>query len=70
MGVKPYYSSQAEYYVSEFIVHGSLHRNNIPKYIQQDATLRRLFYLETALHVVWVAYATHSTLKPVPALSR
>ena len=27
------------------------HRNNILKYIQQDATLHNLFYLETALHV-------------------
>jgi len=81
----------------------------IPIYIQKDATLHSLFYLETALrvsggapthhqeriqlylqHVVfvtpllltcryhgrvgtglsvlWVAYATHSTLKPVPTL--
>ena len=81
--------------------------NNIPIYIQQDATLHSLFYLETALHVSggttthhqerkqlylqhlvvvtqlllpagtgtglsvpWVAYATHSTLKPVPTLPR
>jgi len=28
-----------------------VHRHNIPIYIQQDATLRNLFYLETALHV-------------------
>ena len=28
-----------------------MHRNNILIYIQQDATLHRLFYLETALHV-------------------
>jgi len=28
-----------------------LHRNNILIYIQQDATLHSLFYLETALHV-------------------
>jgi len=28
-----------------------VHRNNIPIYIQQDATLYSLFYLETALHV-------------------
>ena len=35
----------------QFNVHGSVHRNNIPIYIQQDATLHRLFYLETALHV-------------------
>jgi len=32
-------------------VHGSVHRNNIPIYIQQDATLYSLFYLETALHI-------------------
>jgi hypothetical protein len=34
-----------------FNVHGSVHRNNILIYIQQDATLQILFYLETALHV-------------------
>ena len=34
-----------------FNVHGSVHRKNILIYIQQDATLRSLFYLETALHV-------------------
>jgi len=34
-----------------FNVHGSVHRNNIVIYIQQDAALRILFYLETALHV-------------------
>jgi len=28
-----------------------VHRKNILIYIQQDATLHRLFYLETALHV-------------------
>jgi len=28
-----------------------VHRNNISIYIQQDATLHSLFYLETALHV-------------------
>jgi len=79
---------------------------DIPIYIQQDATLHSLFYLENALHVssgtithhqerkqlylqhllfvtplllsaaiveeleLWVAYATHSTLKPVPTLPR
>ena len=35
----------------EFNVHGSVHRNNILIYIEQDATLHSLFYLETALHV-------------------
>ena len=34
-----------------FNVHGSVHRNNILIYIQQDATLHTLIYLETALHV-------------------
>jgi hypothetical protein len=34
-----------------FNVQGSVHRNNILVYIQQDATLHSLFYLETALHV-------------------
>ena len=28
-----------------------MHRNNIPIYIQEDATLHSLFYLETAVHV-------------------
>jgi len=32
-------------------VHVSVRRNNILKYIQQDATLHSLFYLEIALHV-------------------
>jgi len=35
----------------DFNVHGSVHRKNIPTYIQQDTTLHSLFYLETALHV-------------------
>jgi len=93
-----------------FNVHGSVHRNNILIYIEQDA-LHSLFYLETALHVscgttthhqerkqlylqqsgvchtiiaicryrgrvgtglsvLWMAYTTHSTLKPVPTLPR
>jgi hypothetical protein len=30
---------------------GSVRRNNILIYIQQDATLHSLFYLETALHI-------------------
>jgi hypothetical protein len=34
-----------------FNVHGSVHSKNILIYIQQDATLHCLFYLETALHV-------------------
>jgi hypothetical protein len=34
-----------------FNFHGSVHRDNILIYIEQDATLHSLFYLETALHV-------------------
>jgi hypothetical protein len=34
-----------------FNVHGSVHRKNILIYVQQDATLHSLFYLETALHI-------------------
>jgi len=34
-----------------FNINGSVHRNNILIYIQQDATLHSLFYLETALHL-------------------
>jgi len=35
----------------EFNVHVSVHLKNILIYFQQDATLRSLFYLETAVHV-------------------
>jgi hypothetical protein len=34
-----------------FNIHESVHRKNIPIYIQQEETLHSLFYLETALHV-------------------
>ena len=34
-----------------FNVHGSVHRNNILIYIQQDETLHSLFYVETALQI-------------------
>ena len=36
---------------SEFNLHRSVQPKNILIYIQQDATLHSLFYLETALHV-------------------
>jgi len=36
---------------AKFNVHGSVLRKNILIYIQQDATLHSLFYLETTLHV-------------------
>jgi len=41
-----------------FNFHGSVHRNNILIYIQQDATLHSLFYLESSLHVSGVT-STH-----------
>jgi hypothetical protein len=41
-----------------FNFHGSVHCKNIRIYIQQDATLHSLFYLETALHV-WDGTTTH-----------
>jgi hypothetical protein len=34
-----------------FNVHGSVHRNIIQIYVQQDAMLHSLFYLKIALHV-------------------
>ena len=37
--------------VLKFNVHGSLHLKNILIYVQQDAALHNLFYLETSLHV-------------------
>ena len=36
---------------ANFNVHGSVRRNNILIYIQQDTILHSLFYLKTALHV-------------------
>jgi len=36
---------------NELNFHGSVYRKNVPIYIQQDATLHSLFYLEPALHV-------------------
>jgi len=46
------YAGMYKIYVSmEFNVHGSVHRKNILIYIQQDATLHSLLYLETALRV-------------------
>ena len=34
-----------------FNVYGSVHRNNIPVYIQQDAMSHSLFYPKSALHI-------------------
>ena len=49
----PYYTNFYMFRRNEISsnVHGSVHRKNILIYIQQDATLHSLFYLETALHV-------------------
>ena len=46
-----------------FNFHGSLHCKNILIYIQQDATLHTLFYLETALHVSGGASTHHQERK-------
>jgi hypothetical protein len=46
-------------YAIFFNVHGSVHLKNILIYIQQDATLHSLFYLETALHVSGVTTTHH-----------
>jgi hypothetical protein len=40
-----------------------VHRNNIPIYIQQDATLHSLFYLETALYVSGGTITQHQERK-------
>jgi hypothetical protein len=37
--------------ITAFNVYGSVHHKNILIYIQQDAMLHSLFYLETAIHV-------------------
>jgi hypothetical protein len=46
-----------------FNVHGSVHRKNILIYVQQDATLHSLFYLETALPVSGGTTTHHLELK-------
>jgi len=40
-----------------------VHRKNIPLYIQQDATLHSLFYLENALHVAGGTSTHHQERK-------
>jgi hypothetical protein len=44
---KPHWIS----YIYYFNVHGSVHRKVILIYVQQDAKLHSLFYMETALHI-------------------
>ena len=44
-------------------VHGSVHPNNILIYIQQDATLHGLFYVETALHISGGTSTNHQERK-------
>jgi hypothetical protein len=53
------------------------HQERIPLYLQHLVFVTPLLLsaaiveeLETGLSVLWVAYATHSTLKPVPTLPR
>ena len=40
-----------------------MHSNDILIYIQQDATLHSLFYLETALHVLGATSTHHEDCK-------
>jgi hypothetical protein len=46
-----------------FNVHGSVHHKNIQIYIQQDATLHSLFYLETSLHITGGTITHHQEHK-------
>ena len=50
-------------YTTVFNVHGSVQCNNILIYIQQDATLHSLFFLETALHVLSGTITHHQERK-------
>jgi hypothetical protein len=53
-----------------FNVHGSAHRKNILIYIQQDATLHCLLYLETALHISgWYYYPSSGAQTTVSTAS-
>jgi hypothetical protein len=53
------------YIVYKFNVHGSVHRKIIPIYIQQDAMLHSLLYLETALHISGGTYTHHQERKQI-----
>jgi hypothetical protein len=44
-----------------FNIHGSVHRNNILIYIQQDVMLHSLFYLETATCFGWYLHLSTAT---------
>jgi len=46
-----------------------IHREKIPIYIQQDATLHSLFYLETALHVSGGTITHHQECKQLSTAS-
>jgi len=56
-------SITVQYFFLIFNVHGFVHCNNILIYIQQDAMLHSLFYLETALHVSGGTDAHHQECK-------
>ena len=58
-----YIDTTQMYFFFNFKFHGSVHSNNILIYIQQDATLHSLFYLETALHVSGVTTTHHQERK-------
>jgi hypothetical protein len=49
--------------LNAFNIYGSVHCENIPIYIQQDAMLHSLLYLETALHVSGSTSTHHQECK-------
>jgi len=53
--------NSSEYF--KFNIHGSVHHKNILIYVQQDATLHSLFYLETGLHVLGGTTTHHQERK-------
>jgi hypothetical protein len=55
--------------VDQFNVHEPVHRKNIPIYIQQDAMLHSLFYLETALHILSGTTTHHQECKQLSTVS-
>jgi hypothetical protein len=55
--------------VAVFNIYGSVFCKNILVYIQQDATLHSLFYLETALHVLGGTTTHHQERKQLSTAS-
>jgi len=71
VNVSGFYLESAQWgnILTKFNIHGSVHHKNIPIYIQQDASLHGLLYLETALHVLG-GTSTHRQDRIQPYLQR